>query len=572
MKIYCHKQLIWVFVLLAAAGCSANIPKPSPAESPVTNPTKYGPETPYYYFTAAQVQRSKGNLDKTIVLLRKAIALDPESFYLQRELATVYIQNKEDKKALEVLEGLLQKNPNDVKSLIIFGGIKQVRKESSAAIAAYEKILSLEPSHRRIYSLLGSLYMEAGELERAKSIYKRQIENFPGSYTAHFFIGKIHARQGHFDGAEKAFKKALELRPERHEPLFELINLYKTQGRTEKVITLLESIIAQDPDNIRASMELAFYYYRTGNKEEAARMLVKLGQRSQNEFEVIVVVIQLYLDHKKYDDAVIIIDAMLNGAPDSPDLNHLRGVASYGLKKYDQAAAHFEKVTPESRFFQDAVVHVAFIYQEQGKKAAAIKFLTSAIEKDPGNPDFKYYLGTFFEELEDYESAALHIKQAIALDPDNPRYYFRLGVVYDKWDKKEASMETMRKVIALDPKHANALNYLGYTYADLGMNLDEAERLIKKALTYKPNDGYITDSLGWVYYKKGKFDKALKYLKKAIELVPDDPIMLEHLGDAYLKLDDKPNALKFYLKSLKVKGKDTEALEEKIRQLKGNGT
>ena len=74
-----------------------------------------------------------------------------------------------------------------------------------------------------------------------------------------------------------------------------------------------------------------------------------------------------------------------------------------------------------------------------------------------------------------------------------------------------------------------------------------------------------------MYYKKGNFDKALKYLKKAIELVPDDPIMLEHLGDAYLKLDDKPNALKFYQKSLKIKKKDTEALQEKIRQLERNG-
>jgi Tfp pilus assembly protein PilF len=143
-------------------------------------------------------------------------------------------------------------------------------------------------------------------------------------------------------------------------------------------------------------------------------------------------------------------------------------------------------------------------------------------------------------------------------------------VVYDKAKKKEASMEAMRKVIALDPKHANALNYLGYTYADLGQNLDEAERLIKEALKYKPNDGYITDSLGWVYYKKGQFQKALKYLRKAVELVPDDPIMLEHVGDVYLKLDDKANALKFYQKSLQQKDKDTEELEKKIRNLTEN--
>ncbi len=571
MKMFRHKELIFLFALLAAAGCRVNVPSQAPVEAPLEHRAYHGPENQYYYFTAAQAQRNKGNLDRAVLLLRQAIKLDPESLYLQRELATVYIQNKEDEKALEVLEGLLQKNPNDIKSLIIYGGIKQVRKETTDAIAAYEKILTLEPKHERIYSFLGGLYMEAGELERAKEIYNQQIEYFPGSYTAHFFLGKIHAQQGNVKDAEKEFQKALELRPERDEPLFELINLYKSQGRTKKVIALYEDILQKDPDNIRASMELAYYYYQKGEKKDAETMLIELGLRSQDEFEIIVLVIQLYVDQKKYDEALIVINGMLKGLPDSPDLNHLGGVAHYGLKQNDQAVAHFQKVTPESRFFQDAVVHVAFVYQEEKKNAAAIRFLKSAIEKDPDNPDFKYYLGTFYEELEDYENAAQLINQAIEIEPDNPRYYFRLGVVYDKWNKKEASMEAMRTVISLDPKHANALNYLGYTYADLGMNLDEAERLIKEALKHKPNDGYITDSLGWVYYKKGDFGRALKYLKKAIELVPDDPIMLEHLGDAYLKLDDKPNALKFFQKSLKIKDKDTEALKEKIRQLKGNG-
>ena len=114
------------------------------------------------------------------------------------------------------------------------------------------------------------------------------------------------------------------------------------------------------------------------------------------------------------------------------------------------------------------------------------------------------------------------------------------------------------------------MNYLGYTYADLGQNLDEAERLIREALKYKPDDGYITDSLGWVYYKKGRYEDALIYLKKAVQLVPDDPIILEHLGDAYLKLNDKDNALKCYRKSLEKKGKDRENVEEKVRRLVGD--
>ncbi|MFY9706003.1 MAG: tetratricopeptide repeat protein, partial [Desulfobacterales bacterium] len=83
-----------------------------------------------------------------------------------------------------------------------------------------------------------------------------------------------------------------------------------------------------------------------------------------------------------------------------------------------------------------------------------------------------------------------------------------------------------------------------------------------------PDDGYITDSLGWVYYKMGDYSKALTVLKRAVELVPEDPVIMEHLGDAYLKANDKKNALQSYERSLKLGHKDRAAIEAKIKQLK----
>ena len=111
------------------------------------------------------------------------------------------------------------------------------------------------------------------------------------------------------------------------------------------------------------------------------------------------------------------------------------------------------------------------------------------------------------------------------------------------------------------------MNYLGYTYADMGIELDEAERLVLMALETQPDDGYIIDSLGWVYYKKGLFDRAVSVLEKAVSLVPDDPTILEHMADAYLKIGAKEKALEFYRRSLSKKEKDKEIIEEKIRAL-----
>jgi tetratricopeptide (TPR) repeat protein len=121
--------------------------------------------------------------------------------------------------------------------------------------------------------------------------------------------------------------------------------------------------------------------------------------------------------------------------------------------------------------------------------------------------------------------------------------------------------------VKYEPDNANALNYLGYTFAEMGINLDEAEQLIRKALEYKPGDGYITDSLAWVYYKRGLYEKALQLLKKAVKVVPDDPIIREHIGDVYDKLGMTEQALDSYRQSIEQGHTDKAAIEQKIRQL-----
>ena len=93
----------------------------------------------------------------------------------------------------------------------------------------------------------------------------------------------------------------------------------------------------------------------------------------------------------------------------------------------------------------------------------------------------------------------------------------------------------MRKAIELNPSNAPALNYLGYTYAESGTHLGEAEKLIKRALVIEPEDGFYVDSLGWVYYQKGEYRKAVDELEHAVNLTGDDPTITEHLGDAYGK-------------------------------------
>ena len=120
----------------------------------------------------------------------------------------------------------------------------------------------------------------------------------------------------------------------------------------------------------------------------------------------------------------------------------------------------------------------------------------------------------------------------------------------------------------INPSNAPALNYLGYTYAESGAQLDEAEKLIKRALVIEPDDGFYVDSLGWVYYQQGNYSRAVAELERAVNLTGNDPTITEHLGDAYRKLGKVREARHQYEDAL-VKAQDTDQVQRLKNKLNG---
>ena len=144
--------------------------------------------------------------------------------------------------------------------------------------------------------------------------------------------------------------------------------------------------------------------------------------------------------------------------------------------------------------------------------------------------------------------------------------YFNLGVLFEKTNRFAESVTAMKKVLEIDPDHPEALNFIGYMYADRGLNLDEAERLIRKAILLKPGNGYMLDSLGWVLFRKNRLDESIRYLKEASGLLPEDPTILEHLGDVYLQSGATREAVETFRKALQL-NPGNEKLEKKAADL-----
>jgi tetratricopeptide (TPR) repeat protein len=134
--------------------------------------------------------------------------------------------------------------------------------------------------------------------------------------------------------------------------------------------------------------------------------------------------------------------------------------------------------------------------------------------------------------------------------PDNEQVLYEYGLFLDYIGEQDSALKIMEQIIAMNAEHAGALNYIGYTWADKQEKLPEALRYISLAAKLKPNNGYIRDSLGWVYYQQGEYEKARNALEMAVKLAPDDPAILDHLAETYLALKLPEKAKETWSKAL----------------------
>jgi tetratricopeptide (TPR) repeat protein len=212
---------------------------------------------------------------------------------------------------------------------------------------------------------------------------------------------------------------------------------------------------------------------------------------------------------------------------------------------------------------------LALIYTSQSKADLAAQeyeqALLKAAKQSPENPEIQKNLGMLYAQQKRYAEAEQAFRIIVAASPEDAEAHFILASVLYQMKKQEDTEAHLRKVIELQPDSHQALNFLGYLFAETGRNLDEAHTLISRALALDPQNGAYLDSLGWVYFKKGEYEKALSELKKAVALI-DDPVVYEHLGDVYRQLNDTGAAALNWKKSLELDATQ-EAVRRKLQAL-----
>jgi len=216
------------------------------------------------------------------------------------------------------------------------------------------------------------------------------------------------------------------------------------------------------------------------------------------------------------------------------------------LKRNDEAIRAYQLVPPGTPLREFSEIQAALELDALGHNDDATAKMRDIVAAHPNDVDAWSGLASLQRSAKKFEDAAASYDKAIALvgTPDRSNwtlFYFR-GICFERskqWPKAEADF---KKALELYPDQPQVLNYLGYSWVDQGVNLDEAFKMLRRAVDLRPNDGYIVDSLGWAHYKLGHYQEATEQLEKAIDLKPADPVVNDHLGDAYWRVNRRIEA------------------------------
>lgn len=476
------------------------------------------PDSPDLLFTAAHTATMTGDLQLAERLCQRALHLTPDDLEARRLLARLYIS----------------------------------RNKPDEALVQYRILADAHPEDEETVMTLAVLYAELEQYDAAIRSIQDYMATHPDSAVSHLYLGNIHARRGEPSQAMRCYRQALDLAPRLEAARTRLAALYEKEEQYYRAITCYRLLADQYPEREHYRDKLAFLHIQVGNLQEALSQYRRILAHHRGPADDLLVKIGLVrYELGRYAAAVNAFRRAVDENPDNTRAPYYLATALEKTGQTDEALEHFAAVPPDAALFVDASLHRAYLLHQGGETETAVSVLQTAITEKPEEAALYRFLSSLLEDSEDYRAAIDALQKALTLNPDDEDMLFYLGVLYDKADMHEQSIRAMHRVLSINERNAEAMNFIGYTWAERGIRLDEAEKLIRKALGIKPGDGYITDSLGWVYYKRGQYRKAVKALQKAHEIAPGDQLIAEHLADACVQVNETTQAIRLYREILK---------------------
>jgi len=468
-----------------------------------------------------RLYRLNNDLQKAEAELKTAVKLDPSSEEAVTTLAILYTDEGDTARALKVLSAV----PDSARSAKLYsalGSAYEQRKDYKSAIDAFRHAVVLDRDNLDAIRGLAENLMNDGQMDAALDQYKVIADANPEDAQTYLRIAEIYRRQGKYDQALESLKKADAIVPDSMEVPYSMAAVYQAQGRYDDAVKLLQDLLKKTETKSDSSMSQA-------DRNNRAIFVERLGM--------------IYREQENYTAAVETFRKMLTLGDENVRGGYQEIIDTYReAKQWPQATAVAKEAVQklpddrEMRMVLDAQL------ADTGDADKALADVRSMLKGGAEDREVYLRLGIMYARVKRYQDSedALAKAEELSTKSDDKAYvWFLRGDTLQRQKKFDEAEAEFRRVLATvppsDPQAAATLNYLGYMNADRGVKLEESLSFIKQALSFEPNNAAYLDSLGWVYFKQGKYDLAEENLNKAALHMSSDPTVQEHLGDLYQK-------------------------------------
>jgi tetratricopeptide (TPR) repeat protein len=485
----------------------------------------------------AQILLTTGRTAEAERALATLLERAPDQRVLNYTYAQVLTKLGRGDESRQYLERAVQVDPTYGPAILQLIDIYQKENEWQKAADLIQPLINDDPMNLDLQRQQAFFYLRAGLAEKARAAFKLLAEADPKDTRSQFYLAEALNDLEQYQEADKIYRGLLAKTPADPDVLasYGLSQIgqrkYDEAAKTFRLLLAVSDL----PDNLQVlgKTQLAYIDLQKGNYAAAlenARSILVF--RDKPNAQAVNIALDALKKQKRYSDAIALLQPLVDNFAADPFVNarYVEMLIRAGALDRAKLAA-----ATQAKFGTKNTVSTAEAYIQTEQFDLAIAMLREGLKKNPGELDLQFELGSAYERSGDHKSA------------------------------ERAFLEILEK----HPEHAATLNYLGYMWAEGGVNLDRAADMLNRAVKQEPKNGAYIDSLGWVYYQQGKLDLAEKYLTDATHLLPRDATVHEHLGDVFAKRGNVHRALDLYREALTFdpEAKDEAKLRMKIAEL-----
>jgi tetratricopeptide (TPR) repeat protein len=495
----------------------------------------------------------------------KALSYDSSSAQILKAIGRGLFRIEQYHKAIQYLNRSLSLNPVDRETLYYLAEAHYRLKNNDNATIYFEQLNDIDPYNSLVHANLIFLYTRSGQIDKLIFLREKLVELYGYEDESVYQLLTLYMQVNKLDKASRLIQELLKESPE--EPANWLIygNLLELKSDTTTAIVAYQKALELNPRNSQGLNELYQVYLRQRDWNGMVSTFGKIVTQDSANARARLLLAEGYFYLEEYSESRETLRPLLNGSEYKEQAHLLMGRVAANQNLMGEAKSHLRELTSLEPWNNRAWEFLAILHFQEQEYTECIAVLEDALSRFPNEAELLSLYGNALQQLNRSEEALKPLQKAYQIKADDLNTVVTLGIVYDEL-KMYSALDSLFETALMDyPDNPLLLNNYSYSLAERGIRLDRALKMAKRAVELEPDNGAYLDTIGWIYFQLGDYEKALQFIRSALSRRDGGAEVLEHLGDVFFKLGDINNAREYWQKALE-QTPGNETLKNKLQQ------